>query len=179
MKETKTQSEVNRLPAQYSFMLNPYPDMRLSRCPVCESKTGQRKVPLLIHIDPNYPVALGYTCRYCSRCDLLIGHKHEIEYLLTALFSQHNPAVIGNDYLIMGTMDKNFWREGLTQPKAIADMMPHLHVFKTYYQELRLTRPGWYPEGKEPPVMEPPPSTEWIKSKTAWHQKFFRSKPKG
>jgi hypothetical protein len=134
---------------------------------LCEGKTGQRKVPLFIHVDPHFPIALNYTCRYCAACDLLIGHKHELEHLLTGLFTQANPEIIGNNYLIMGVVDKKAWREGLTQPKPAAEMMDsHLSMFKQHYQELRLTRPGWYQDGQDPPPMEPPPSTEWVKRKS-------------
>jgi hypothetical protein len=95
---------------------------------------------------------------------LLIGHKHEIEHLLANLFAQVNPAVIGNDYLIIGTVEKQGWREGLSQPKAVGDILPHVHDFKTYYEELRMTQPGWYREEEEPSVREPPTSTEWVKA---------------
>ena len=94
------------LPTKYNFVFNPYPDDRLSRCPFCESKTGQRKRPLVIHIDPHQLISLNYTCRYCRDCDLLIAHKHEIEHLLTGIFMQLNPAAIGNNYLVIGTMEK-------------------------------------------------------------------------
>ena len=157
------QTQFGKLPPKYDFVLNPYPDARVSRCPFCEAKTGQRKLPLLIHIDPLHLIAFNYTCRYCKKCDLLIGHKQEIERLLAQMFVQHDPAVIGNDYLIIGTVEKKAWREGLSQPKVVAEMLPHVHDFKTYYQELRSTQPGWYPEGVEPPVREPPPSTDWVK----------------
>jgi len=46
-------------------------------------------------------IALNYTCRYCKSCDLLIAHKHEIEHLLTNLFSQIEPETVGNEYLII------------------------------------------------------------------------------
>ena len=63
-------------------------------------------------------------------------------------------------------MDKQAWREGMKQPKAAAEMLSaHTSVFNTYYQELRLSQPGWYKEGVEPPEMPPPPSTEWVKRK--------------
>jgi hypothetical protein len=167
-RKKKTKTSLN-LPQQYNFVLNPYPDERVSRCPYCEQKTGQRKIPLFIHVDPDYPIALNYTCRYCKRCDLLIAHKHEIEHLLTHIFRQYDPAVIGNEYMVMGTVDKKAWREGLKQAKPAADVMSsHLAVFKTYYQELRHTRTGWYPEGQEPPIQEPPPSQEWIKKTKRW-----------
>jgi len=64
------------------------------RCPDCGDKTGQRKVPLLIHVEPKNLIALNYTNRYCYRCYMLIGHKHEIEQHLTELFSQINPEVM-------------------------------------------------------------------------------------
>jgi hypothetical protein len=152
------------LPPMYTFMLNPYSDQRISRCPVCEQKTGQRKVPLSIHVDPGYPIALNYTCRYCRHCDLLIAHKLEIEHLLTRLFRQYAPQAIGNAYLIIGTLEKKAWREGQKNPKGMSEMRAYMHDFKEYYQELRMTRPGWYAEGQEPPIMEPPPSEEWVTS---------------
>jgi hypothetical protein len=162
---TKKKTQFGDLPPRYSFMLNPYPDQRLSRCPVCEQPTRQRKLPLLIQIDPLNLIALNYTCRYCPGCDLLVAHKHEIEHLLTQLFRQADPSVIGNNYLIMGTVEKSSWREGLSQPKGLAEMLPHASDFAEYYTELRLTRPGYYRDDQQPPVMEPPVSQEWVKAK--------------
>jgi hypothetical protein len=152
------------LPPRYSFILNPYPDMRISSCPFCERKTGQRKLPLMIHVSPQHPVALNYTCRYCQHCDLLVAHKHEIEHLLTGVFSQLNPEVIGNEYLILGTMEKQAWQENMRHPKPPAEMFPHISQFADYYKELRVTRPGWYPRDQEPPIWEPPASREWVKA---------------
>jgi hypothetical protein len=37
---------------RFRFFLNPYQDVRFSTCPQCANKTGQRKLPLFIHIDP-------------------------------------------------------------------------------------------------------------------------------
>lgn len=150
---------------QYNFVLNPYPDLRLSSCPFCNRKTGQRKLPLLIHIDPLHLIALNYTCQYCQHCDLLVAHKNEIEHLLHDLFVHHDPQAIGNDYLVIGTVEKDVWREGLKQPKAVAEMLPFVHDFKSYYQELRVTQAGWYGPDQEPPLREPPGSQEWVKSK--------------
>jgi len=159
-----TTNRLDQMSRAYNFIINPYPDQRLSRCPFCEEKTGQRKRPLMIHVDPDYPLALNYTCRYCRACDLLIAHKHELEHLLTELFKQQNPAVIGNDYQVMGVVDKKAWRAGLSQPKPASEVISsHLSLFKTYYEELRLTQPGWYLPDAEPHEMLPPPSTEWVK----------------
>jgi hypothetical protein len=152
------------LPPSYGFMLNPYPHQRISSCPLCEQKSRQRKLPLFIHIKPKAFIALNYTCRYCPACDLLIAHKHEIEHLLTEMFRRNDPSVIGNDYLIIGAVEKEVWREGLEQPKAFGEMLPHVSDFATYYSELRMTRPGYYHVSQKPPIWEPPPSKEWVKS---------------
>ncbi len=153
------------LPPKYSFILNPYSNQRLSRCPFCEGKTGQRKLPLTIHVDPQHLIALNYTCRYCAACNLLIAHKHEIEHLLYNLFSLNNPGVIGNEYLIFGTMEKKAWRTGVKQSRPVMEMLAYVSDFETYYQELRLTRPGWYGPKQKPPIMEPAPPQEWVKVK--------------
>ncbi len=158
------------LPPRYKFVLNPYPDVRISRCPYCENKTGQRKVPLLIHVEPDHLIALNYTCRYCPACDLLIAHKHEIEHLLANLFNSMEPTAVGNPYLIIGTVEKTTWREGLQQPKAVAELLSHAADFLEYYQELRYTQPGWFPAEQKPPLMEPPPSQEWVKPAAKRHR---------
>ncbi len=164
MAKTK-KPQFGKLPPKYSFILNPYPDMRISRCPFCEHKTGQRKIPLLIHVASMHLIALNYTCRYCQACGLLIAHKHAIEHLLTELFRQSNPGAIGNEYLIMGTMEKMAWREGLQQQKALAEMLAYVSSFTKSYEDLQVTRPGYYKADQEPPWMEPPLSQEWVKSK--------------
>ena len=43
------------LAARYKFFLNQYSDVRFSRCPQCEGKTSQKKVPLMIHVDRTIP----------------------------------------------------------------------------------------------------------------------------
>lgn len=157
-------SPTNELPAKHKFVLNPYPYERLSRCPYCEAKTGQRKRPLLIHVDPGGLIALNYTCRYCQKCDLLIAHKHEIEHHLFVTFSQIDPQMIGNPYLIMGTVEKKVWRKGLTEPRTPRELIERLSKFEACHGELRHRQGGWYPAGKERPIVNPPPSKEWIKA---------------
>jgi hypothetical protein len=152
-KMTKKEApRIGKLPPKYTFILNPYADVRFTRCPNCDQQTKVRKLPLFIHVDPLNPVVLGKTCRYCPDCDLLIVHQDELEAQLLALFEEHNPDVIGNDYLVIGTVERRAWREGMKQPKAIPQMLKHLHDFK----EVRTVeyRPaGWYP-ADEPPAQE-------------------------
>ena len=159
-------SPLSKLPPQYTFILNPYTEYRFTRCPGCDQKMRQRKLPLFIHVDPMDPVVLNKTCRYCPDCDLLIAHQDEIEELLAGIFAQLDPSVIGNEYLVMGTVERKAWREGVKQPKGITEMLEHLHVFKDV-RTVRMQPGGWYPADLDPselPVQEPAPlNTSWRK----------------
>ncbi len=64
-----------------------------------------RKVPLLIHVEPNQLLALRKTVKYCPDCDILIVHQDELEQQLAYSYSQRAPEVIGNKYLVLGTVD--------------------------------------------------------------------------
>jgi hypothetical protein len=145
------------LAARYKFFLNPYSDIRFTRCPQCEGKTSQKKVPLVIHVDPHYPINLNYTCRYCPQCDILIAHQDEIEGHLHRLFSERAPEVIGNDFMVMGTTERAFWKEGFTKPHLPPETLANLHGFKEYLNFKRIG--GWLPDKreKELPVSQPEP----------------------
>jgi hypothetical protein len=150
---------LGKLPPQYTFILNPYAEYRFTRCPSCGRKMSQRKLPLFIHVDPMNPVALNYTCRYCPNCNLLIAHQDEIEELLAGLFAELDPSVIGNDYLVMGTMERQAWRESMKRPMGIPEMLEHIHDFKEV-RTIRVQPGGWYPADMDPsklPIQEPAP----------------------
>jgi len=162
MDKNKTRKTFGSLPPKYNFSLNPYPEIRFSKCPDCQNKTGQRKIPLLIHVDPKILIALNYTNRYCKLCDILIGHKHEIEHHLTEKFLEIDREIIGNNYLVFGTVEKKAWRENMNHPKPFDEMRQHIHDFISF-QNIRMAMAGWFPKGQSPPVMEPPSSIKWVK----------------
>lgn len=137
-------SKLGNLPQLYNFFLNPYADARFTRCPQCEGKTGLKKVPLAIHVDPLYPINLNYTCRYCAKCDLLIAHQDEIEKNLAKLFMKVAPDAIGHDYLVMGTTEKSYWIDDLDHPHAPTELLNNLHGFKEYLN-FELVG-GWLPD---------------------------------
>ncbi len=132
MAKTKSNARFGKLPPMYKFILNPYDDVRFTTCPGCNRKTKQRKLPLVIHVDPHHLIALNKTCRYCPSCDILIAHQDEIEALLAAMFSQRDPSVIGNNYLMIGTVERKAWREGVKQPEMADEMRAFMHDFKEY-----------------------------------------------
>jgi hypothetical protein len=80
-------------------------------------------------VDPLNPVALNKTCRYCPACDLLIAHQDELEAQLAASFAARNPELIGNDYRVIGTLDRPDWRRGTKTPLPIQETVALLHDF--------------------------------------------------
>lgn len=162
MRKKQMKLQFGCLSPKYNFSLNPYPEFRFSKCPDCQGNTGQRKLPLLIHVDPKNLIALNYTNRYCSHCDMLIAHKDKIEHYLTELFTRIDPEVVGNDYLIFGTVEKKAWQENINAPRALHEMRQDIHDFKSY-QDIRMTMAGWLRKRQDPSVIEPPPSQEWVK----------------
>src|SRR4029079_6862173 len=94
---------IGKLPPRYAFLLNPYSDVRLSKCPKCDRPTHPRKFALMIHVDGWGPFVLGKTCRYCTPCELIIAHRDELEAELTGSFARLDPGVIGKEHLVIGT----------------------------------------------------------------------------
>jgi len=71
-------TRIGKLAPRYSFMLNPHTEVRLSKCPKCRKATHLRKFALFIHIDEWGPMVLGKTCRYCSRCAMVMVQRAEL-----------------------------------------------------------------------------------------------------
>ena len=124
-----TRPRLSTQPPRYRFFLNPYPDVRFTKCPQCGDKTRARKLPLVIHIDPLHLMTLNKTCRYCPRCDLLIAHQDELEAFLTSYFHRHDPEVIGNEYLVMGTVERADWQRGASEAVTPQEMLERLYPF--------------------------------------------------
>lgn len=117
-------------PQRYRFFLNPYQHERFTKCPKCGFRTLQRKYPLAIHVEPDHPIVLNKICHYCPNCDLLIAHQDQVAVQLAAHFATINPQLIGNSYLVLGTVDKAEWRQGMQGELSTEEMLEHLHDFK-------------------------------------------------
>ncbi|MEW6405009.1 MAG: hypothetical protein AB1649_24700 [Chloroflexota bacterium] len=166
--------QLGKLPPLYLFILNPYDDVRFSTCPECSQHTLLRKVPLIVHVDPIHPVILNKHCRYCPVCDLLIVHQDELEHLLVLTFEQRAPEVIGNDYLVLGTVDKATWRKQKKEPIPMGQLPELLHDFKEVLK-LQYVPGGWYPGDQPPAPREAPPpakSTGWQPASPSVNKEF-------
>ncbi len=126
----KKKPQLGKLPPKYTFFLNPYVDARFTRCPICDKATKARKHPFFIHIFPRQPFILNMTGRYCPKCDLLILHKDKLETLMAYSMQQFDPSLIGNDYLVVGTVERQGYRESQKQPKEYDLVFDNLHDFK-------------------------------------------------
>jgi len=113
-RKKKTVTQFGKRPPQYRFFLNPYQDMRFTKCPQCDNKMHQRKLPLMIHVEPTQLLSLNKTCRYCPHCDLLIAHQNDMEHFLASFFMEEKPEVMGNDYLVIGTLERAVWHYSRT-----------------------------------------------------------------
>ncbi|MEJ2736963.1 MAG: hypothetical protein P8189_25945 [Anaerolineae bacterium] len=138
-----TAIQIGKLPPRHTFFLNPYEDERYTRCPECEAPTKVRKKPFLIHIDPDVLLLLNMRGRYCPACDVLILHQNVVEDLLVRTFEPRRPEIIGNDYLILGTVEPAFWRKHKGEATA-GPTSDHLHDFArvVIYGPMR---PRWMP----------------------------------
>lgn len=132
-KSTKVREKrIGQLPPRYLFAINPYKDARFSKCPKCGKATYLRKFPLLIHIDDFGAALLSKTCRYCSKCEFIIAHQDELEHELTVMCLERAPQIIGNNYFIIGTVEKKAWRQGLGKEGTLTDVLPHMADIKEY-----------------------------------------------
>jgi len=87
MDKNKVRKQFGCLPPKYNFSLNPYSEMRFSKCPDCQNKTGQRKLPLLIHVEPKNLIALNYTNRILRLLAILIKFLAQLRKKLGARIS--------------------------------------------------------------------------------------------
>ncbi|HZA24190.1 MAG TPA: hypothetical protein VFA32_16565 [Dehalococcoidia bacterium] len=115
---------------RHSFFLNPYLNVAFTRCPGCRSKTKVRKFFLLVHVEPRHLLCLNKTCRYCTGCDLIIARKAELEQFLYAVWLQRAPEIVGNDYLVFGTLDRRDWQRGQREELGVREAISLASPFK-------------------------------------------------
>jgi hypothetical protein len=133
-----------KLEPRYSFLLNPYSDIRLSKCPACGRLTHLRKFALFIHVDGWGPLVLGKTCRYCTPCELIMAHRDELEAELAHGPAHLAPNAGGKGYLVLGTVERKTWQKGLEGGQPLGEALDHLADFKEYF-DLKVEPGGWRP----------------------------------
>ena len=98
-------------------------------CPQCKGKTRSRKFSLVVNVNPKHTVIVDKMCRFCNACDLLIVHQDQLEEQLATEFMTSNPEVTGNDYQVIGTLDRAEWNQGKQDPLSVERVIAYLHDF--------------------------------------------------
>ena len=159
---------IGKLPPRYRFILNPFTETRVSKCPLCDKLNFPRKFPLLIAVEGWGPYVQGKTCKYCSKCELIICHQDELEEQLFQAFTHLRPALIGADYFVFGTVETRTMKAALGgDSPGLDDALEHAADFKKYL-DLEFDPGGWRPAGAPPRLLEPtPPDTSWRRGRGA------------
>ncbi|HEY7060012.1 MAG TPA: hypothetical protein VII06_00925 [Chloroflexota bacterium] len=123
------------------LFLNAYEDRAFTRCPRCgRAPTKVRKVYLVIFVEPALNLVLNKVCRFCERCSLLIVKRAELEGLMAYAAEQHDPSVIGNDYVVVGTLDRADGRQVKAGKLDGTALLDRVNVFR---EELQFEPAGW------------------------------------
>ena len=136
-----------QIKTRYYFFLNPYNDVAFTKCPKCNKKTKVRKYPLVIHIEPQQLFFLNKTCKYCPKCDLIIAKKSDVEDLMVRSFEERDPSIIGNNYFVVGTLDRSVWRQHRNTSTEAGKVVDDIYVFKDV-KNFELM-PNWYYDPKK------------------------------
>lgn len=147
-KNSSNKSQKKNQRKRHRFFLNPYEDCAFTKCPKRDTKTRVRKFPLVIHIEPQQLLLLNKQCKYCTNCDLIIVKKREIESLMAFSFSQSIPTIVGNNYLVMGTVDRQDWKEGNQNSLPPSEIIERMYIFKDVW-DFKVIPAGWYPKEEE------------------------------
>jgi hypothetical protein len=66
----------------------------------------------------------------CVGCDLIITRKSETEAQMVAGFASRRPEIIGNEYLVFGTLDRKDWRQSLQGNLSQKQTIVRVRIFK-------------------------------------------------
>lgn len=72
-------------------------------------------------------------------------HQDELEAELAQSFSRFAPEVVGNEYMVLGTIEKRVWQAGVKGSETgFEEVLKHMADFKKVY-DLEYDPGGWYP----------------------------------
>jgi hypothetical protein len=108
-----------------------------------------RKFPLLIAWLDGTLLVLGYTCRYCTPCEFIIAHQHELEEEI-AIFRDAHPGTANGEYGVIATVERKTWKASLANPLGMREVLDHASDIK-HPMELNDPRRVW--------VLAAPPRT--------------------
>jgi hypothetical protein len=134
--------------AKYQFYLNPHDEYAWTKCPNCDTKTNVKKFCLMIHCKilpdhSNRMFSLLKSCKFCTKCQLIIAKKSEIENLLEQMIDSNGMKFQKDEYFIFGTMERKDWLEGQKKPLNPSAALDMASPFKQVLQ-FDIRPAGWY-----------------------------------
>ncbi len=57
---------------------------------------------------------------------------------------EENPQIVGNDYLVIGTLDRQDWKQGSQGSLSSKEIIERMYVFKDKWN-FEVIPAGWYP----------------------------------
>ena len=130
-------------PPRYSFILNPHTNLRFSKCPQCQRQAFARKFPLVVVVQGDTGYNQGLTCKYCASCELIMAHKQDLDTQVNYYCEAYRPELLGNAYLVIGTIERSVWKKGIQTPSTVAESFEQIAPIKKYL-ELEYRPAGWY-----------------------------------
>ncbi len=128
---------------KYNFFLNKYSFYGATKCTSCDTKTNVRKFPLFISLDKNNIYTLNLSCKFCTRCNLIIAKKDNIDKYISIELEQKGIAFDPDNYFVMGTIDsKTFWRHNKGNASS-DELFDNLTPFKKVL-DFEIRQAGWY-----------------------------------
>jgi hypothetical protein len=102
----------------------------------------------------------SYDCRFCGAAQAIveaqqtkapaarectiIGRQADIEAIMAATFETREPKVIGNDYEVIGTIDRADWCAGAQAATPPVEVLDRVYVFEDVWR-FEVEPGGWYP----------------------------------
>lgn len=78
-------------------------------------------------------------------------HQDELEDELVHVFENCSPEIIGNPYLVFGTVEMKWWKQSLGRSGgSLSQLLEHVTQFECVL-DLKITG-GWQPEKKSRPI---------------------------
>ncbi|MGD8406173.1 MAG: hypothetical protein PVJ21_21125 [Anaerolineales bacterium] len=74
----------------------------------------------------------------------MIVHQDELEHMLALAYQKRKPEIIGNEYLVLGTLEPSSWRKREKEPVEYGNVQEHVHDFKEYL-EVKYIPAHWGP----------------------------------
>lgn len=81
-------------------------------------------------VDPPITPKVGFACEGQHAVLFVRVHKGSQPVYLAAFFERQAPEIVGNDFLVIGTVDRADWKRGAKGSATTEDMMERLHDFQ-------------------------------------------------